>query len=707
MLVVMTLCMIPIPALAAADARIMTVECYSDRADMPQYYAFLYTGGKLHISGECVALFGGFQWNGGKVFTRGDYRVVQDAVYHGGQYWFPLYETMKKMETAYVVENGDFYFCSSNMLTAEFMTYVDKMKRYPAPYDEDSIVFQGGLLYSAVFNVTTEFRLRTFVKGYFLPVFEDIIYDMAVAQTTTDPIYEWLASVEGNVITPLAQGDKQVDSLEEKLGLESSSMYYSENVLEDMMEVAAEYKGSDFSLAEFYQSAACATYAYDLNQSYLKGLKLLLRVPAEDRPEEAMEEAITDMFRVLKDREKAEGWDQLSNLIENVFWDTTEKMAAIAIKKSLPKVVKMGIKLIEHSDMPKQTGAIERSAAFAIVQDQAEELVEDILSEDEIDYVELKYALILYYKAAMMGYREYTFDDFVGASYQLEAEELAEIIAQLSSVMDRDLENIGFKSTLLSTGQLEIYESEVTATTTTTTQTRPAQSVQPAETTTTRKTKPAVEDAGQEAEATNVYTALDSYRNMLMLENNWLNSRYLSDSVFDWTGSNARVKSKGYVEEGTGAIGIWKLDLNSDGYAELVMFKQKMNGMPELTLEIYGYKPGQGAQIYKLYSQTLMQAGSNRCFVEIYSGANPHIAYMKHGTTYAIDWKKGAERITQTEYPQDMGNSIAEGIGSSSSKYIREYGEAGTRTPVAIIDASGGLLALHLTQGSDGILTRK
>ena len=49
--------------------------------------------------------------------------------------------------------------------------------------------------------------------------------------------------------------------------------------------------------------------------------------------------------------------------------------------------------------------------------------------------------MLLYYKAAMLGYQQYTFDDVVGPLCAAKAEEARTILMQLSAVQDRDLED--------------------------------------------------------------------------------------------------------------------------------------------------------------------------------------------------------------------------------------------------------------------------
>lgn len=672
--------LLPLPSLAAGgEPELVRLMCYSDRA-AENYYPFLVSGNQLYIRSDIAADFSGFTWDGQR-YTRDGVQVSPAGISYRNNLWFPIEDLMRQMETAVVEDGGALYFCSASMLKAEFLTFYDQMDRLPTPFDDENLAFQSGLVISAAYNILSGARFSTLWRGYYEPLLEEALYEIAVPQNVDDPIFAWLQQAKTEVLDPSAKQMEQVDSMAEKLGLPQSSVYYSDDDLERLLRMGQEYKkqtGSlGFSLSDFYQGVARASFAYGLESSYLRGISSLSGMNAEDGREEALQAAAQRMMEVYQDRV---GWDQLQNLVDTFVTEQLEKKAALAVFACLPKALKVVEAGIKASDFPKQASAIEKSAAFAVIQNMAYRRARALRQADEIDYVELKYAMLLYYKAAMLGYEQYTFDEAVGAMCASQAQLAQENIEKLAAVLDRDLENYDYSNPSIDVSRLSAYSPTAPVST------EDLSGV-------TEQEQPNQVETGQ---ATLEAFVRDE------LAGQWLDHGLMPDSVPahpEWT-----AYEKGYVETGEGIIGAWRLDLNEDACDELVVLRQAMGSFPTLRLQVYGFQNGSYSQIYLLYEEELMAAGSNGCYLAIQPGPNAHVAYCLYGTMYAVDWKQDASAVTRIEFPERAGSSISQERQSSTAQYRAYYGDEAIGTPAAYVDASNGQLALYLTQASRQIM---
>ena len=68
------------------------------------------------------------------------------------------------METAVVEEDGALYFCSASVLRQNFLALYDQMSRFPAPFDDEDLAFQSGLVISAAYDILSNARFSTLWK---------------------------------------------------------------------------------------------------------------------------------------------------------------------------------------------------------------------------------------------------------------------------------------------------------------------------------------------------------------------------------------------------------------------------------------------------------------------------------------------------------------------------------------------------------------
>ncbi len=670
---------VPLGASAAGSVQEpVMLMCYSDRV-AANYYPFIILDGQLYIRSDTAGAFSGFAWDGA-CFSRDGVRLEPQGMEYRGGTWFPVESVMREMETAVVEEDGALYFCSASVLRQNFLALYDQMSRFPAPFDDEDLAFQSGLVISAAYDILSNARFSTLWKGYYRPLFDEAIYELAVPQDPDDPIFAWLASAETDLLGPAAQKMDKVDEITKEMGLPKSSIYYADDTLERMLRTTQAYRevtGSlGFSLSDFYQGVARASYAYGLESSYLKGLSMLASMEAEDGKEEAMQAAINHMLEVYQDRQEADGWEQMQNLVDTFATEQLEKKAAAAIFACMPKTLQAITAAIRASDFPKQASAIEKSAAYSVIQNKARQRADQLYEAEETDYVALKYAMLLYYKAAMLGYQQYTFDDVVGPLCAAKAEEARTVLMQLSAVQDRDLENHDYGNPKIDTAALKAY-----------TPTSPVADEDLSD----------VSETEQPEQSRTGESTLEGFV-ASELEGIWLDHTQMPDRVPNH--SELTPYEKGYIETGDGLIGAWRLDLNEDASDELVVLRQRMDGLPKLQLQVYGFHSGDYSQVYLLYEDEVLQAGANGCYLTIQAGANAHVAYCLYGTMYAIDWKPGAEAVTRIAFPERSGDSIAGEDQSSLAKYRAYYGSEAIAMPAAYVDAANGQLALYLTQAS-------
>ncbi len=665
-------------ARAAGEPELVSLMCYSDRM-AENYYSFLVSQGQLYIRSDVAAAVSGFQWDGQR-FSRDGVELNPSGLQYRNNDWFPMEGLLTQMETAVVEEGGALYFCSASVLKADFLTLYDEMDRVPAPFDDEELAFQSGLAISAVYNIFSSARFSVLWQGYYEPLFMEALYEIAVPQDVDDPIFQWLTSAKTEVLDPAAKQMDKIDSLSEKLGLPQSQLYYAENDVEQMLRTAQEYqratKKMGFTLGEFYQGVARASFTYGLESSYLKGMEEIASMTAADGKEEALQTSIAELTKQYEASIAGDGWAQLRNLVDTFGTEQLEKAASAAIYACLPKSLQALSSAIKSTDFPKQASALEKSAVYAVIQNMAYRRAKALREADEIDYVKLKYAMLLYYKAAMLGYEQYTFDEKVGELCAMQAEKAKAQIERLSAVLDRDLENYDYSNPTIDISGLEAYV--------------PTSPVSTED----------LSDVKEQQQTNQVETGESSLASFISqnLTGPWLDHTLMPDKVpvhSEWT-----AYEKGYVETGEGIIGAWRLDLNEDAYDELVVLRQRMGSFPKLSLQIYGLRNGNDSQVYLLYEDELMQAGSNGCYLTIQAGPNPHVAYCLFGAMYAVDWKPGSDSVTKIEFPERAGDSISQEDQSSAAQYEAYYGSQAIGTPAAYVDASNGQLALYLTQAS-------